>query len=725
MAKLRAIILILLSSCAVACSQATNEPPARIIVEAAGEAEFNMDTGVWTTTNGVTVRYQEALLTAQTASVNENTGEVVAQGNVRLQRGAQLLVADSLQYNFLTKKIVGENFKFGQTPYFVQSDVMVGNQAANFYVGASGFVTTDDVAEPAYRVSARTLIIVPGDYIEAKHATLRLGNVPVFYFPFYRRSLKHRSNHFVFTPGYRGKFGPFLLTSYNWYWQERLDGAIHVDARGSRGIGFGPDINWHLGDLSEGRFRYYRADDQKPGVDFNLKPLPEERQRIWFSDQATLRSNLTAKVVVRYQSDPLIVRDFFESEYRKNVQPSSFAEVNQLWSNFSLDVLAQPRVNTFFDTVERLPDIRLTGLRQQIGPTPFFYESESSFGYYRHEFASGSTNLDYSAQRGDTFHQIILPWILFDWLNISPRAGGRFTHYSEAEGPGATTTEQNRTVFNTGAEITTKASRVWPGASSQFFEVNGLRHIIQPSINYVYVPSPSVPPQRLPQFDPLFPATRLLPIEFPDFNAIDAIDSANVVRLTLRNKVQTKRKQGVENVVNWALYADWRLKPRPGQTTFSDGFSDLDLKPFHWLTLNSEIRYGINQGLLREANHTAIIAPTDVWRLGLGHRYLRADPAFGTNSGNNLIFSSVYYRFNENWGARMSHHFEARDGTLEEQYYTIYRDLRSWTASLTFRLRDNRSQGTDFTVAVALSLKAFPHFGIGSDASDPSLLVGR
>jgi hypothetical protein len=27
---------------------------------------------------------------------------------------------------------------------------------------------------------------------------------------------------------------------------------------------------------------------------------------------------------------------------------------------------------------------------------------------------------------------------------------------------------------------------------------------------------------------------------------------------------------------------------------------------------------------------------------------------------------------------------------LEEQYYTLYRDLRSWTAALTLRLRDNR-----------------------------------
>ncbi len=707
-----------------ALAQVTNEAP-RIIIEAAEDAEYNLETGMVTATNGIIVRYQDALLTAQKATLNQFTYEVEAQGNVRLQRGAQLLSGDRIQYNFLTKKIVGENFKFGQAPFLVQSDVMVGDQAANVYVGAEGLVTTDDYANPLYNIHARTLVIVPGEHIQAKNATLRLGNVPIFYYPFYRRSLRHRANHFLSTPGYRSKFGPFLLNSYYWYWGEKLDGAIHLDERVKRGLGAGPDINWHLGDISEGRFRYYRAQDENPGLDFNGKPLPRQRERIWFADEATLRSNLTAKVVVRYQSDPLVVRDFFESEYRKNVQPSSFAEVNQLWSNFSLDVLAQPRVNRFFETVERLPDVRLTGFRQQIGSTPLFYESESSFGYFRREFGSGSTNLAFAAQREDTFHQVVLPWTFFDWLNVIPRAGGRFTHYGEAEGPGSTTADHNRRVFNTGAEISAKISRVWPGVTSQFWEMNGLRHIVQPSINYVYVPSPSVAPRQLPQFDPLLPSTRLSPIEFPDFNAIDAIDSANVVRLTLRNKVQTKRKGAVENMVNWALYTDWRLKPRSGQGTFSDWFSDLDLKPFHWLTVNSELRYDVGQGHLREANHTAILAPTDVWSVALGHRYLRSDPAFGTNAGNNLIFSSVYYRFNENWAARMSHHFEARDGTMEEQFYTLYRDLRSWTASLTLRLRDNRTRGKDFTVAVAVSLKAFPRFGLGADSNDPSLLIGR
>jgi hypothetical protein len=92
--------------------------------------------------------------------------------------------------------------------------------------------------------------------------------------------------------------------------------------------------------------------------------------------------------------------------------------------------------------------------------------------------------------------------------------------------------------------------------------------------------------------------------------------------------------------------------------------------------------------------------------------------------GNNLISATFYYRLNENWGIRISEHFEARDGVLEYQYYTIYRDFRSWTGALTFRVRDTRFGPDDYTVAFTLSLKAFPKFGVGDDAVRPSRLVG-
>src|SRR5262249_6040380 len=151
-------------------------------------------------------------------------------------------------------------------------------------------------------------------------------------------------------------------------------------------------------------------------------------------------------------------------------------------------------------------------------------------------------------------------------------------------GPGATTTEETRGVFNTGVDVTFKASRVWPGVKNQFLELDGLRHIIEPSVDYVFVPSPSEPPQKLPQFDYEWPTLRLLPIDFPDFNAIDAIDSQNVIRLGVRNKLQTKRDGQIANVVNWDVYIDWLLDPNAQQTRFSNLFSDLTFRPRSWVS---------------------------------------------------------------------------------------------------------------------------------------------
>src|SRR5439155_26190505 len=193
--------------------------------------------------------------------------------------------------------------------------------------------------------------IIPGEYLEATHAILYVKGVPVFYFPYYRRSLKHKANHIALTPGYRSLHGPFLLTSYNWYWNEQLEGAFHLDGRFKRGVGVGPDLRWRLPQYGEGMFRAYYADDLAPEANpLSGHKIPDNRYRLWFGDEVTLRTNLTLKGLIRYQSDPFITRDFFEGEYRENIQPSTFVELNQLWRNFTLDVVAQPRVNDFFET---------------------------------------------------------------------------------------------------------------------------------------------------------------------------------------------------------------------------------------------------------------------------------------------------------------------------------------------------------------------------------------
>lgn len=677
---------------------------------------------------GVLVNYRsaegkESELTASRIELNKVTGDIKAEGAVFLRGDGHVWRGEQLEYNFKTKVMKAAEFRTGLGPFFFGGLALETDKVSNHHTATNAFFTTDNIDDPGYRIRCRKMTIIPGKSFEAEEATLFLGNVPVMYWPKYSRSLETHGNYWVVTPGYRSLYGPYVLGTYHHAFTTNFSTDLHLDYRQKRGIGVGPDFNYDAGRWGQGEFKVYYTHDDAAGTNGTGRVLDNDRHRISFSHRVELRTNLTVKAVVREQSDAFLVRDFIEHEYQRNIQPSSFIEVNQLWSNWSLNLLAQPRINDFFETVERLPDVKLTGFRQQIGVTPLFYESESSVGYFKHEFADNAAN-SFAAGRADTYHQVVLPQNYFGWLNVTPRVGGRFTHYTETEGFGATTTEANRGVFNTGVEVTFKLHTTQPNMEIPWLQAKGIRHIMEPGVNYAFVPSPNRLPAKLPQFDGELASLRLLPIEFPDYNAIDAVDSQNVFRFSLRNTVQTKRNDRIDTLLNWALYTDWRVKPRAGQGTFSDAFSDLDFKPRDWLTLTSQNRYDINNGHIRIADHRATISPEDHWSLALGHRYVRNDPQFLGGPGNNLITTSFYYRINENYALRTRHFFEARDGRMEEQYYTLYRDFRSWVGALTLRVRELRNGSQDYTIGVTFNLKAFPRFKLDQDRDNPSLLLG-
>ena len=712
------------------------------------EFETQGDTNFFS--HGALVSNKTATIAMDQGTANDLTGEVVAEGDVTILDHGHIWRGTNFIYNFKTGAVRGNTFKTVQEPFSLSGERFKGG-SNSVYSATNAFITTDDYQRPSYHIRARQITIVPGKYFDARQAMLFWGKVPIFYFPYYHRNLVQHPNYWEFEPGDRSTFGPYLLSSYNWYGNGLLDGAIHLDLRQKRGVAAGPDFLFHLGNLGEGAFRYYYAHDRSPNADgFDLPHLNENRQRLAFYYHVEPSSNLTVKAVANYQSDPLILRDFFEREFNTNVEPASHLEAQQLWPNYTLDLLVQPRLVTFFETVERLPDLKLSGARQEVGGTPLFYENESSIGYFRREFSNTNvpsylTNntlapdglyyfplrtyypnpANYGATRGDTFHQFTLPKTFFDWLNVTPRVGGRLTYYGDVDGPAIHTNAQVRGVFNTGAEISFKASRVYSEFENDLLDAHELRHIIEPDIDYVYVPAPTRSPSQLPQFDYRSPSLRLQPIDFPDDNSIDSINNMNVMRLTLRNRLQTKRADGVEDMVNLAIYADWNLSPGTNHA-FSDLYSDLDFRPRSWLTLNSSLRYDMADTRWREAIERIVIQPSTQWSVALTYRYLmNNDPEFqdyvGEDvPGHNLIGASFYYRMNENWGLHVAEQFEAQDGVMQEQLYSIYRDLRSWTAALTVRLVQGQGQPSDFTVAVTASLKAFPRFGLNSDSDRPT-----
>ena len=633
--------------------------------------------------------------------------------------------------------MISEQFRTGKAPVFAGGEGLAGDATNRVYTAHNGYVTTDDASDPAYRVRASRIKVIPGKSVQMWNAVAFVEGVPVFYFPYYQRNLGPHANNFTVTPGYRSRYGGYFLNTYTWYLGDVAGGKIHADYRERRGAGVGPDLNLHLGQWGEATLKYYYQNDRNANISTNTFPqfghMPENRQRFYLGWQATPATNLNLKAQVNYQSDPMFLHDFFEGDYSRNPQPNTFVEANKYWDNWSLDALTTPRVNSFFNQIERLPDVKLTGFRQQVLDTPVYYDSESSAGWYRSFVTTTNgfypvTNGFYadSGARADTYHQISLPWTFFHWLNVTPRVGGRFTYYSSRSTASGSDVETYRGVLNTGVGTSFKASRLWTDATNSFLQMDGLRHIIEPSADYVFVPRPSTPAAQLPQFDGENPALLLSPVLFPDYNSIDSVDTMNVIRFGLRNTLQTKRDGQLDDLLNWRLMLDWRLDPKPGQSSLNDLYSQAAFKPRSWLTMESQLRYDLDRGDLNLALHQLTFTPNNRWSWGIGHWYLRG-ATWGNNiwTENNFISSTLFYRLDDNWGLRATHNYSAQTGRLQEQFYTLYRDLRSWTGALTFRVQDNVGGTQDFTIAFALSLKASPSMGVGDDIVNPYRLVGE
>jgi LPS-assembly protein len=693
-----------------------------------GEAEFDRATGIATASNGVVVTYGEATLTAKKVQVDMDGKTILAEGDVSLKRvgpdgRAVLWRGERIRYNYATGSLSADEFRFGQPPFFAAGRHLEGGKTNGVQSAVDAVITTDDVADPDYKIKARSITITQDRRVTAKEATAIVGGVPVMYFPTYSKTLNEHKYYWTAIPGYRSTWGAFALGAYHQNWSTNVQTALELDFYSKRGPGIGPSVEYDLGRWGKGQGSFYYIHDREPGTDGFGQPNPTNRERLAFSHQANPWDDFYATAALWQQGDPDIIRDFFQNEYRENTpQPLTYFEAEQLWKNFSLGVLVAPQVNSFQPAVERLPEVFLNGARQQLGPTPLYYDSRSSLGYYR--FSDGDySSLSYEAFRADTFHQLTLPKTFFGFLNVIPRAGARYTHYGEPTGLDTITTPGNRWVFNTGGEVTWKASATWKDVDSGFWELNGLRHVVQPSFNYAYIPTPNLKPREVPQFDYRVPSFELRPIEFPDDNSIDTLGYRNVIRLSLFNLLETKRSGGMQDFVNWQIYTDWNLdKQEALETNFSDVYSKLMFQPKSWLGFGSLMRMDVSTGRLDEFDNAIRLTPNDVWSWTLANRYLRADPEL-LNDSSNTFFSTIGYRMNENWSVRMSHQFEAEFSTMQAQYYTLARDFRSWVGAITVQILDNGPNGIDWTVGVGFQLKASPNPSQQDRTTGPNRLL--
>jgi LPS-assembly protein len=183
-----------------------------------GGVFYDPDKDLAIATNGVIVKYLDVVLTADSATVNVQSGDTVADGRVRIQQGDQLWAGEHITYNFLTRQMASEQFRSGKSPVFAAGEKLQGDGTNEVYRAQNSYVTTDDVADPAVKVRASSITIYPGKSVNARNAVLYVGGVPVFYFPYYSRNIGRRANNFDFVPGYRSRLDRicWAVTAGSW-----------------------------------------------------------------------------------------------------------------------------------------------------------------------------------------------------------------------------------------------------------------------------------------------------------------------------------------------------------------------------------------------------------------------------------------------------------------------------------------------------------------------------
>jgi lipopolysaccharide assembly outer membrane protein LptD (OstA) len=701
-----------------------------------------MEAGLAIAEGNVVIQYGTTTIYCDYAQYNPETRDVLVRGNVRIYREGRLFTGERALYNLETKILHAADFSGDFAPFRFGGETL-GTLGSNAYLVKDGLFTTSDNSKPDYYLKARTVRIYPHDRIIFRDVMLYVGRTPIFWFPYIYQSL-NKEQGFTLTPGYNSVWGAYLLGTYTFPLTEHISAKLRLDLLSERGIGVGLESRWGSDESEKnwGRFRSYYIDDSDPGenrTSLAREPIDPSRYRLSFQNRTYLTENLYASIDVNKLSDARFLQDFDPGEFRRNPNPDNMIGLTLWDEDFAGTLIARKNLNEeHFDMTERLPEGAFDMKRQPFFRTQLFYESETSAGFYRRNFAGDGAIDDYDTFRADTFHQLTLPKTLFGWLSVIPRVGVRGTYYAESGTfedriqshivestvPGEparvdTTTVRElhehgslfRPVFNAGLESSFKISRAWEQAQSRMWGVDGLRHIMQPFVNFSYVYSDEDPINVL-QFDRLNRSTQLPPVDFPQFNTIDSIDNWTILRLGIRNRLQTRRDNRTINWFELNTYFDINFDrpeflggemPDPG--TFSNVFNRLRWTPLSWVNLTIDSQLPLLDSGFTEINSRLNFLVNRNVELNLGHRYLDGNPII---ADSNLVQFGGYFRFDDNWAFSFRESYEFADSVLESQRYELHRDLSSWVASLGFVIHDNRGVN-DYGLLLTFTLKDLPN----------------
>jgi LPS-assembly protein len=450
----------------------------------------------WRGEGGVHIVYQDIDIVCDQADYNNATGDVLAQGNVVIDRGPSRFTADEARFNLETKTgVFLHATAFVDPMYTFTGDEIEKLDDTHYRIDHATFTTCDTDRRPPWSFHVRKALVEEEGLGRFTSAAMKVQGVPVFYLPYMVWPVKQERAAGLLMPrlGYSNQRGfniglPLFVPIGRSY-----DTTIFADYYQKGYLGLGNIWRWAPVDGARGEINFYAIWDRL-NEQTEWKVFGNHRQENF------LGFNLLAQV--ENLSDIDFWQDFdrtFDANTRRDLY--TFAYMTRSFGPYALNLRADHR-QTFLSSADvvlsQIPEIELRSGSTAVAGSPVYLNLISSLNYFAVD-RGGDLVGQYG--RADLFPQFSYTLPGPPWLSVTPRLGGRFTYYTDqyTENRRAFAGEPIDRIYATGAVdvVGPSLSRVFEGGFGPFEKV---KHLIEPRIEYRYLTT-TTDVARIPVFD--------------------------------------------------------------------------------------------------------------------------------------------------------------------------------------------------------------------------------
>jgi LPS-assembly protein len=622
----------------------------------------------------VEITWEGATLLADRVSLQQDTGEAVAEGNVRLVKGNDVLTGERVRVNLTSQ--LGEALNgdiFVRQSNLHLRGARLEKTGMDDYRLERGTFTTCDGPAPSWKFTASNLDVTLEEYASGRNALFYLNDIPVFYLPYIVFPVKReRQSGFLFPRiGSSTKKGFNLNIPYYWAISPSQDLTFDLDIQSKRGAGVGAEYRYLRKHDSQGEIRSYFIQDTSQD---------RGRGELVVRQQEHLAPGLTFKTDLTRTLDRSFYRDFSETsgEYNRQLLDSSVS-LTKAWHSSLLtgefryvDNLDLPS-NTA--TLQKLPQLSFTAVRRRLGETPLYAGMDASAtNFYREE---GSRGQRY------TLHPVLSSyWLAPGGLELSAWGGYRLRFYNGYSGdPGQGYHSDG--LADAGAAIATSLARVY---ETNRGALTRLRHTLIPTVGYNFVQDKGQ--ETLPFFDyddRVVGQQRLswslasyLTAKFAKENAPPDYRDLLTLRLSQGYNMNGSRRDLLTFVDDGRPFSDVRLEAR--------------ISPLPLVSIVTDTRFNTYQTRFSTSTLGLDAADGNGNLVGLGYHFAREHLEYlegkvGVTLIKPLVISYISrYSFDK--------------GDFLESYYSLEYRRQCWSVALSYRDRpDNREFLINFTLS--------------------------